>query len=410
MIWVTWRQHRPGRRVPRAVRRAGHPRDRPPHPDAHDVQRRRPPGLPGDGCLRDRRCSGKRDFHGDCLSYGRGGPELLHRRRFLSLVFAVFAIVRQRHGQPLAVGGVPAQPVLGTVDERIRQVFQALEVVAAGVGCGQRSPARADDVLHDLGPVEVGPGQAGGGRGKTPGPAGVFLPGCAVWRRKRLPLFLDDGSVGGVDRKYSEIVWLPTGRTASTSTNADALTGLPNTYCRSGSARLGGRGCRCRRRGTGLLFADHAVMATQRLRHGHGVGLPQPDAALDVGEQQRHRSSGEPHSPIVHPRSRPLLPFWRRSNGLGLVASSSEALLRALFGESVARADDIPGGTGLAGGLNLGGLQLLGRFSQVPGSFESADRSVGGVESVERRGDPPDGTLGGHHHSVFDNRYRSMIC
>ncbi len=31
-------------------------------------------------------------------------------------------------------------------------------------------------------------------------------------------------------RKYSEIVWLPTGRTASTSTNADALTGLPNTY------------------------------------------------------------------------------------------------------------------------------------------------------------------------------------
>jgi hypothetical protein len=30
--------------------------------------------------------------------------------------------------------------------------------------------------------------------------------------------------------KYSEIVWLPTGRTASTSTNADALTGLPNTY------------------------------------------------------------------------------------------------------------------------------------------------------------------------------------
>ena len=30
--------------------------------------------------------------------------------------------------------------------------------------------------------------------------------------------------------KYSEIVWLPTGRIASTSTNADALTGLPNTY------------------------------------------------------------------------------------------------------------------------------------------------------------------------------------
>jgi hypothetical protein len=30
--------------------------------------------------------------------------------------------------------------------------------------------------------------------------------------------------------KHSEIVWLPAGRTASTSTNADALTGLPNTY------------------------------------------------------------------------------------------------------------------------------------------------------------------------------------
>ena len=157
------------------------------------------------------------------------------------------------------------------------------------------------------------------------------------------------------------------------------------------------------------LFADNAVMAGQRLRHGLGVGLPQPDAALDVGEQQRHRSRGEPHSPIVHPRSLPLLPFRRRSNGLGLVASSSEALLGALFGESVARADLIPGGTGLAGGLNLGGLQLLGRFSQVPRSFESANRSVGDVESAERRGDPPDGTLGGHHHSVFDNRYRSMI-
>ena len=32
--------------------------------------------------------------------------------------------------------------------------------------------------------------------------------------------------------KYSEIVWLPMGRIASTSTNADALTGLPNTYAK----------------------------------------------------------------------------------------------------------------------------------------------------------------------------------
>ena len=33
-----------------------------------------------------------------------------------------------------------------------------------------------------------------------------------------------------MEGKYSEIVWLPMGRIASTSTNADALTGLPNTY------------------------------------------------------------------------------------------------------------------------------------------------------------------------------------
>jgi nicotinamidase-related amidase len=30
--------------------------------------------------------------------------------------------------------------------------------------------------------------------------------------------------------KYSEIVWLPVSRMASTSTNAERLTGLPNTY------------------------------------------------------------------------------------------------------------------------------------------------------------------------------------
>jgi len=42
-----------------------------------------------------------------------------------------------------------------------------------------------------------------------------------------------DNNAGGCRQlygKYSEIVWLPTGRTATTSTNADALTGLPNTY------------------------------------------------------------------------------------------------------------------------------------------------------------------------------------
>ena len=37
-------------------------------------------------------------------------------------------------------------------------------------------------------------------------------------------------SVMASKSKYSEIVWLPMGRIASTSTNADALTGLPNTY------------------------------------------------------------------------------------------------------------------------------------------------------------------------------------
>jgi len=92
------------------------------------------------------------------------------------------------------------------------------------------------------------------------------------------------------------------------------------------------------------------------------------------------------------------------TSDLGLVASSPEALLGALFRESVARADLIPGGAGLAGGLNLGGFQLLCRFSQLPGSFESADRSVGDVESGERRGDPLDGTLGGHRHSVSTTR------
>ena len=92
--------------------------------------------------------------------------------------------------------------------------------------------------------------------------------------------------------------------------------------------------------------------------------------------------------------------MWRRRIGLRLGARRPEALLGALLGQSVARADLIPGGTGLAGGLNLVGLQLLGRFSQPPGSVEPAHRSVGDVQRAERRGDPPDGILGGHHHSV----------
>src|ERR1700728_561470 len=42
-------------------------------------------------------------------------------------------------------------------------------------------------------------------------------------------------------------------------------------------------------------------MAGRRLRHRFTVGVPQPGAALDIGEQQRHRARGEPHLPIVRP-------------------------------------------------------------------------------------------------------------
>ena len=72
---------------------------------------------------------------------------------------------------------------------------------------------------------------------------------------------------------------------------------------------------------------------------------------------------------------------------------SPEALLGALFGQSVARANLVPRSAGLAGGLNLGRLQLLCRFSQPPGSIEPAHRPVGDVQSAERRGDPPQETL-----------------
>jgi hypothetical protein len=82
------------------------------------------------------------------------------------------------------------------------------------------------------------------------------------------------------------------------------------------------------------------------------------------------------------------------------VARGPEALLGALLGQSVARADLIPRGTGLAGGLDLGGLQILCRFSQPPGSVEPAHRPVGDVQGAERRGNPPQETLGGHWHIV----------
>ena len=44
--------------------------------------------------------------------------------------------------------------------------------------------------------------------------------------------------------KYSEIPWLPMSRIASTSTNADRLTGLPNTYGRRSADRQLSVGCR----------------------------------------------------------------------------------------------------------------------------------------------------------------------
>ena len=58
------------------------------------------------------------------------------------------------------------------------------------------------------------------------------------------------------------------------------------------------------------LLADDAVMAGRRHRHGIAIGLPQLDAALDIGEQQRHQTSRKTHLPIVtsHPASRSLPP------------------------------------------------------------------------------------------------------
>jgi hypothetical protein len=49
-------------------------------------------------------------------------------------------------------------------------------------------------------------------------------------------------------------------------------------------------------------LADNAVMAGRRRRHGIAIGLPQPDAALDIGEQQRHQASRKTHLPSVTSR------------------------------------------------------------------------------------------------------------
>jgi hypothetical protein len=53
--------------------------------------------------------------------------------------------------------------------------------------------------------------------------------GCGLLHGRPSTVDLEKADVE-LTRKYSEIVWLLMGRTASTSTNADALTGLPNTY------------------------------------------------------------------------------------------------------------------------------------------------------------------------------------
>jgi hypothetical protein len=75
-------------------------------------------------------------------------------------------------------------------------------------------------------------------------------------------------------------------------------------------------------------------------------------------------------------------------------------LLSTLFREPVAGADLNPGGTGLAGGVDLGGLQFLSRLSKTPGGVESAYWAVGAIEFLERSDDPLDRTFGGHDDSV----------
>ena len=99
----------------------------------------------------------------------------------------------------------------------------------------------------------------------------------------------------------------------------------------------------------------------------------------------------------------------RYGGGLDRGAGGPEALLGSLLGEPVARADVVPGGSGFTGGIDLGGLEFLRRFSQPPGGVEPGQRPVGGVESTERGQDPLDGIPGGHTDSVVDSRQESMI-
>ena len=150
------------------------------------------------------------------------------------------------------------------------------------------------------------------------------------------------------------------------------------------------------------------------LVHHRGPGSPRPRRRL-AAQPGRREPAGSASQDVGGWGTRGLsrrfglLAPWHRGSGFGLVAGGPEALLRTLLGKPVACADLNPRGSGLAGSLNLGGLQFLCRFSQVPGGFESAHRPVGDVESAERSGDPLNRTLGGHQVSVVDNRSRSMI-
>jgi hypothetical protein len=97
-----------------------------------------------------------------------------------------------------------------------------------------------------------------------------------------------------VTRKYSEIVWLPMSRTASTSTNADVLTGLPNTYSDTGP--------RSRERRLESCHAPPMLgnLGGVRFWERNGSGQPRADAArcgqLDraqCSDQRMNPSSGE---------------------------------------------------------------------------------------------------------------------
>jgi hypothetical protein len=98
-----------------------------------------------------------------------------------------------------------------------------------------------------------------------------------------------------------------------------------------------------------------------------------------------------------------LLSFRFPHHGLDIVGRGAKPLLGALFGEPIAGADLNPSRTGMAGSLDLGGLQFISGLSQAPGSIEPADWAVGVVERIQRRRDSLNGVLGGHDHSLFDN-------